>query len=162
MLFVFFEGGIGPCIPEIRVAPTTNCTCQSGSKLTLLHQTDGTSDTYICQSCPKGKVIDSHGSCGRCPKGQAAIPGIFIKEWPKGNLPSIFKTECSGNICAGVSCVTCYFQFLSYILVIFHFISTFYPHYTCLSVDLYIIYFSRDSVIFNLKHSPFCLEPHCL
>ena len=96
----------GPCIPVAKPSTTTNCTCPSGSKLSLVHKTDGT-DAYVCQSCPPGQVITSSGSCGRCPDGKAAIPGIFIREWAKGPVSKLFKTECSGDSCNGVSSFIC-------------------------------------------------------
>lgn len=93
----------GPCISKSLPASTTNCTCPSGSKLTLLHKTDGVSDVYTCQSCPKGQIIGSTGACGYCPDGKAAISSVHLFEWPLGPLSSIFKTACSGDYCSGVS-----------------------------------------------------------
>ena len=93
---------VGPCIADPKPVMKHNCTCPSGSKLTLIHKTDG-KDTYICQSCPPGQVITSSGTCGPCLAGKAAIPGIFIKEWPMGPVSKLFRTECSGDNCNGVS-----------------------------------------------------------
>lgn len=94
----------GPCISGLRPLMIVNCTCPSGSKLTLVHKTDG-KDTYVCQSCPRGQVIDGTGKCGPCPAGKAAIPGIFIKEWAMGPVSKLFRTECSGDNCNGVGWV---------------------------------------------------------
>ena len=92
----------GPCISESKPEKTTNCTCPFGSKLTFVHRTDSP-DAYICKSCPRGQVITSSGSCGNCPDGKAAIPGVFINEWPMGPISSLFNTQCSGENCYGVS-----------------------------------------------------------
>ena len=120
----------GPCISHRQPLKIVNCTCPSGSKLTLVHKTDG-KDTYICQSCPRGQVIDGTGKCGPCPAGKAAIPGIFIKEWAMGPVSKLFRTECSGDNCNGVSCyfLWCIVQYLSvscFLLFSFFFLINFF------------------------------------
>ena len=103
----------GPCIPLKEVpSMTTNCTCASGSILKPLSRT-GKTDAYICQSCPPGQVIASSGKCGRCPNGKAAIPGIFIREWPSGPIFKLFKTACSGDSCSGVRFLLIYHYLFS-------------------------------------------------
>ena len=92
----------GPCVASSVIVSPASCTCPPGSILKTLHQTDGSSDKFYCDFCSTGNVVNDKGECGRCKNGMAAIPGIFIKEWPKGPIPELFKTRCSGEQCPEV------------------------------------------------------------
>lgn len=74
--------------PEDRDVP---CACQPGYALS-------TSGTPKCIECKTGTTSDGTlPECKTCPKGSAAIPGLYLDFFPGEKLTSAITQRCSGD-----------------------------------------------------------------
>ena len=82
------------------------CICPLGGYYLFYSNGTGHKKGVACGKCSRGKFSSGNATnCEPCQNGYAAVPGIYVKEWPKADpfVPHHFTTSCSGKYCRGVS-----------------------------------------------------------